>query len=125
MKKTNKPITYAVIVVIALVAALNYQIFIFPNKFAPSGLNGICTMIQHVFGISVGYLSLVINIPLAIAVYIFVNKPLAIRSMVYVGTFSVALLVLDEVDLSMFQYATETGTSTILGPLVAGIIFGY
>ena len=97
MKKTNKPITYAVIVVIALVAALNYQIFIFPNKFSPSGLNGICTMIQHMFGISVGYLSLIINIPLAIAVYLLVSKPMAIRSMVYVGTFSVALLVLDEV----------------------------
>ena len=125
MKKTNKPITYAVIALIAFVAALNYEIFVFPNKFAPSGLNGICTMIQHIFGISVGYLSLIINIPLAIAVYIFVNKPLAIRSMVYVGTFSLSLLVLDHVDLSFFHYATDTGTSTILGPLVAGIIFGY
>ena len=125
MKKTNKPITYAVIALIAFVAALNYEIFVFPNKFAPSGLNGICTMIQPVFGISVGYLSLIINIPLAIAVYIFVNKPLAIRSMVYVGTFSLSLLVLDHVDLSFFHYATDTGTSTILGPLVAGIIFGY
>ena len=125
MKKTNKPITYAVIALIAFIAALNYEIFVFPNKFAPSGLNGICTMIQHIFGISVGYLSLIINIPLAIAVYIFVNKPLAIRSMVYVGTFSLSLLVLDHVDLSFFHYATDTGTSTILGPLVAGIIFGY
>ena len=125
MKKTNKPITYAVSALIAFVAALNYEIFVFPNKFAPSGLNGICTMIQHIFGISVGYLSLIINIPLAIAVYIFVNKPLAIRSMVYVGTFSLSLLVLDHVDLSFFHYATDTGTSTILGPLVAGIIFGY
>ena len=125
MKTTNKSLTYAVIVAIALVAALNYEIFVFPNKFAPSGLNGICTMIQHVFGISVGYLSLVINIPLAVLVYIFVSKPLALRSMVYVVTFSVGILVLDHVDLSMFHYATETGTSTILGPLVAGIIFGY
>ena len=125
MKTTNKYLTYAVIVVIALIAALNYEIFVFPNKFAPSGLNGICTMIQHVFGISVGYLSLVINIPLAVLVYIFVSKPLALRSMVYVVTFSVGILVLDHVDLSMFHYATETGTSTILGPLVAGIIFGY
>ena len=125
MKKASKPVTYLVIALIAMVAALNYEIFVFPNKFAPSGLNGICTMIQHVFGISVGYLSLIINIPLAIAVYLFVSKPMAIRSMVYVGTFSVSLLLLDKVDLSMFQYATETGTSTILGPLVAGIIFGY
>ena len=125
MKKTNKPITYGVIALIAIVAALNYEIFVFPNKFAPSGLNGICTMIQHIFGISVGYLSLIINVPLAIAVYVFVNKPLAIRSMVYVVTFSLSLVILDNVDLSFFHYSTETGTSTILGPLVAGIIFGY
>ncbi len=125
MKTANKSLTYAMIMLIAVVAALNYEIFVFPNKFAPSGLNGICTMIQHVFGISVGYLSLVINVPLAVLVYIFVNKPLAVRSMVYVVTFSLAILVLDNVDLSMFHYTTDTGTSTILGPLVAGIIFGY
>jgi uncharacterized membrane-anchored protein YitT (DUF2179 family) len=82
-------------------------------------------MIQHVTGISVGYMSLLINIPLAIAVYFMVSKPLAVRSMVYVITFSVALLVLDEVALSRFYYSTENGTSTILGPLVAGIIYGY
>ena len=125
MKTKNKYLTYAVIVVIALIAALNYEIFVFPNKFAPAGLNGICTMIQHVFGISLGYMSLVINVPLAILVYIFVSKPLAVRSMVYVGTFSVGLILFDRMDLSMFHYATESGTSTIMGPLVAGIIFGY
>ena len=124
MPTWKKVITYLVIVGIALVCAVNYEIFVFPNKFAPSGLNGICTMIQHVFGISVGYLSLLINIPLAIVVYLKISKPLAVRSMVYVVTFSVALLVLDKVDLSRFCYVTDNGTSTILGPLVAGIIYG-
>ena len=124
MSKAKKALTYGVIVVLALICALNYEIFVFPNKFAPSGLNGICTMIQHVFGISVGYLSLLINIPLAIWVYFSISKPLAIRSMVYVGTFSVALVLLDHVDLSAFYYVTENGTSTILGPLVGGIIYG-
>ena len=117
--------TYLVIAVIAFVAAVNYELFIFPNSFAPSGVNGICTMIQHVFGISVGYLSLLVNVPLAIWVYLEVSKPVALRSMVYVVTFSVALLILDHVDLSAFAYATENGTSKILGPLVAGIIMGY
>ena len=125
MKTANKSLTYGVIVAIALVAALNYEIFVFPNKFAPAGLNGICTMIQHVFGISLGYMSLIINIPLAILVYLFVSKPLAVRSMVYVGTFSVGLILFDRMDLSAFHYLTESGTSTIMGPLVAGIIFGY
>ena len=124
MHAMKKVLTYLVIVAIAMAAALNYEIFVFPNSFAPAGLNGICTMIQYVFGISVGYLSLIINIPLAAVVYFKVSKPLAVRSMVYVVTFSVGLLILDKVDLSAFYYATENGTSTILGPLVAGIIWG-
>ena len=124
MTQSKKILTYCVIVCLALIAAMNYEIFVFPNRFAPAGLNGICTMIQHVTGISVGYMSLLINVPLAIAVYFMVSKPLAIRSMVYVVTFSVALLILDEVDLSRFSYSTANGTSTILGPLVAGIIYG-
>lgn len=124
MRNFRKVMTYFVIVLIALIAAVNYEIFVFPNKFAPSGLNGLCTMIQHIAGISVGYLSLIINLPLAIWVYFEISKPLAVRSMVYVVTFSVAILILDRVDLSAFYYVTENGTSAILGPLVAGIIWG-
>lgn len=124
MKCMKKVLTYGVIMVIAFICALNYEMFIFPNRFAPAGLNGICTMIQHITGISIGYLSLLINIPLAIWVYLQVSKPLAIRSMVYVVTFSVSAVILDYVDLSGFAYYTENGNSAILGPLVAGIIFG-
>ena len=125
MVAAKKIWTYFVVALIAFVAAVNYELFIFPNSFAPSGINGVCTMIQHVFGISVGYLSLLINIPLAIWCYIEVSKSIALRSMVYVGVFSVALLILDHVDLSAFAYSTDNGTSKILGPLVAGIIMGY
>lgn len=124
MKKAKKILTYAVIVVLAMICALNYQLFVFPNKFAPAGLNGLCTMIQYVTGINIGYLSMLINVPLALWVYIQVSKPLAIRSMVYVATFSVTSVLLDYVDLSAFAYHTETGTSAILGPLVAGIVYG-
>lgn len=124
MKIVRKILTYGIIVVIAVLCAVNYELFVFPNRFAPSGLNGICTMIQYVTGINIGYLSLLINIPLAIGVYILISKPLAIRSMVYVATFSLASIALDYVDISSFAYYTETGTSAILGPLVAGIIFG-
>ena len=125
MATLKKIWTYLVIAAVALVAAVSYELFIFPNQFAPSGLNGICTMIQHITGVSVGYLSLLINVPLAILCYVKVSKPVALRSMVYVVTFAIGLLILDHVDLSPFAYATDNGTSKILGPLVAGIIMGY
>ncbi len=125
MDTAKKVWTYLVIAALALAAAVNYELFVFPNQFAPSGLNGICTMIQHLSGISVGYLSLLINVPLAIWCYIEVSKPIALRSMVYVLCFSGGLLILDHVDLSAFSYVTDNGTSKILGPLVAGVIQGY
>lgn len=124
MATLKKVWTYLVIAAMAVICAFNYELFVFPNRFAPAGLNGICTMIQYVSGISVGYLSLLINLPLAVWVYIKVSKPLAVRSMVYVLVNSVTLLLLDKLDISRFVYYTDTGTSTILGPLVAGIIFG-
>lgn len=125
MRTVKKAWTYLVIAMVALVASVNYEMFVFPNQFAPAGLNGICTMIQYVSGISVGYLSLLVNVPLAIWCYIEVSKPVALRSMVYVVTFSLGLLLLDHVDLSPYAYVTENGTSKILGPLVAGVIQGY
>lgn len=124
MNTSKKALTYGVIMLLAVICALNYQLFVFPNRFAPAGLNGICTIIQYVWGISIGYLSIIINIPLAVWVYFSVSKPLALRSMVYVVTFSAATLLFDHVDLSGIAYATENGTSMILGPLVAGIING-
>ena len=125
MATLKKVWTYLVIAGVAFLSALNYELFVFPNQFAPSGINGICTMIQYVTGIRVGYLSLLINVPLAIWCYVEVSKPVAIRSMVYVVVFSLGLLVLDRVDLSFLAYSTENGTSKILGPLVAGVIQGY
>ena len=125
MQTVKKIWTYLVIAFVAMVAALNYELFVFPNQFAPAGLNGICTMVQYITGISVGYLSLIVNVPLALWCYIEVSKPVALRSMVYVVTFSLGLLILDRVDFSTIAYATDNGTSKILGPLVAGIIQGY
>ena len=122
MKNAKKVFTYLFIVGVALVYALSYTLFVFPNKFAPAGLSGICTMVQYVFGINVGYLTLIINIPLAIWVYFAVSKPLAVRSMVFVVVYSLALVVLEHFDLSAFAYYGES--SRILGPLVAGIING-
>ena len=125
MPSLKKIWTYMAIALVALAGAVNYELFVFPNQFAPSGVNGICTMIQELTGINVGYMSLLINLPLALWVYKEVSKPLAIRSMIYVVAFSVGLVLLDYVDLSAIAYSTENGTSKIMGPLVGGIIMGY
>ena len=124
MQAFKKMLTYALIVLNAFLYALNFAIFVFPNNFAPAGLSGLCTIFQHVTGLSMGYLNLLMNVPLAIAVYFKISKTLAVRALTWVGLFSIFLIVLEKFDLSAVIYLTDNGTSIIMGPLVAGIIAG-
>ena len=119
----KKFVSYAMVVLIALMMALNYQLFVFPNRFAPAGLNGIFTMIQHVLGFKLSYTSIILNVPLAIIVFFTISKPFALRSLVYTLSFSGFLMLFDLVDLSPFVYSTTV--STLLGPAIAGLITGF
>jgi len=119
----KKIVSYSIVILIALMMALNYQLFVFPNSFAPAGLNGIFTMVQHVLGFKLSYTSMIINIPLAVLVYFTISKAYALRTLTYTLAFSGFLMLLDQVDLSAFVYSTTV--STLLGPAVAGLITGF
>lgn len=109
----------------AMLMALNYALFVFPNAFAPAGVNGLITMVQYLFDISIGYLSFAINLPLLLLAWNKVGRVFVVRSLTFVLFFSAATLLLDMLDLSGIHYYTETGTSTILGPAIAGVFSGY
>ena len=118
----KKAVSYLIAVLVGLVMALNYQLFVFPNSFAPAGLNGIFTMIQYLFGFKLSNANIIINIPIAIVVYFAVSKSFASRGMAFLLSFSGFLMLLDLVDLSAFVYSTTV--STLLGPAVGGLIAG-
>ena len=115
---------YIAISVLAVIMAFNYEIFVFRNAFAPAGINGIATMVQYLFDFSVGYMSLLINIPLSLLAFFYVDKKFALRSGVFTIMFSFALLLLKRADLSAIVYHTANGTSTILAPVAAGTVNG-
>jgi len=125
MKLAKKLWTYGMIIGLAVICALNYHLFVFPNQFAPAGLGGVCTMIQYALKINVGWMNLAINVPLALIVLWKIGKSLAGRSFLFAVVFSAMLIALEQLDLSRFAYETANGTSKILGPLVAGIINGW
>lgn len=116
----------AFIILFAFLSAMNFEIFILNNAFAPAGINGIATMIQYKLGISVGYLNLLFNIPLCIVAYFFVEKEFIAKSLTFTLAFSAFLLVFKNhiIDLSPFVYVTANGTSTILAPIAAGVLNG-
>jgi len=112
------------IMICAALSALNYAIFIFPNSFAPAGIDGICTMIQDTTNINIGYLSFLVNIPLLVMAFFVLNRDFAIKSTAYIISFSLSSIIFGHIDLSAFRYITDTGSSIVLAPIVAGTIRG-
>lgn len=116
--------SYLFISVLAFLSAVNYIIFVFPNHFAPSGLDGICTMIQDVLRINMGYLALVANLPLLFFAFLYLNRDFAIKNAIYILVFSLSVILLKTSPLPAFSYHTSSGTSTVLAPIAGGAIRG-
>ncbi len=125
MRQKTALLDYMLIAGVALLNALSYQIFILENSFAPNGLNGIATMVQYLFDFKIGFMSLIINIPMLAVSYFLLSKKFALRTGTFVVVFSVAMLLFEQVDLSQFVYKTDNGTSTLLAPIAAGVVVGF
>ncbi|MBE6972015.1 MAG: YitT family protein [Ruminococcaceae bacterium] len=115
---------YAQIVFSAILLAFGYQLFIVENGFAPAGLNGIATMVQYKTGFSIGYMSLLINIPLCTLAYFLVERTFAVRSLCFCLTYSFTFLYLQKLGLDAFQYVTE-GHDTIYPVILSGVVGGF
>jgi len=126
MKK--KALTYLYIIFSGFLSAVAYHLFVIPNRFASAGIGGICAMIQYTLGINVGYMTLLFNIPLALAVYFLVSKPLSIRAFVYTIAFSGFMVLFEQPFMAPLLepliYQTES-TSKIMGPILGGVVMGY
>ncbi|MBQ2444847.1 MAG: YitT family protein [Oscillospiraceae bacterium] len=111
------------IIVSAAIYAISFEIFIFPNEFAPAGLPGLETMIQQKWGFPVSYMNVIINVPLVILTYILVDKAYAVKSGLYSLFLSGWMFLMEQFDLSMFVY--KTPHSTILAPIIGGMLCGF
>lgn len=116
--------SYAVVVAMALILAVNYRIFIIDNNFAPAGLNGIATMIQYKTGISISYVSLIVNIPLCILAFFLIKREYAVKTLVFTLIYSFSFLYLQNIELDTFIY-NANGHDTIFPAIISGVISGF
>lgn len=123
MKKVKNFNAYLFIILAAILLAITYQLFIVRNNFAPAGINGIATMIQYKTGFSIGYMSLLINVPLCILAYFFVNRDFAKKSLLFCLVYSFVYLGLQQAEFSAFQYDAG-GHDTIYPVIISGTLGG-
>lgn len=117
-------VRYLLVAAVAVLLAINYQLFIIVNDFAPAGLNGIATMLQYKTGFSIGYLSLIINVPLCVLSFFLIGREFAKNSLCFCLVYSAAYLLLQRVDLQAFQYNAH-GRDTVFPVILSGVISGF
>lgn len=123
-KRLGSLFSYIIIIAMALILAVNYRFFIIENNFAPAGLNGIATMIQYKTGISISYVSLLVNIPLCILAFFLIKKEYALKSFVFTIVYSLFYLYLQNIELDSFVYNSD-GHDTIFPAIISGVISGF
>ncbi len=129
LRKTTNVFSYVIVALVGVLMAFNYIIFVTPNDFAPAGINGIAVMVQKAAGFSIGYMSLLINVPLCIFAFFMIEKKFSIKTLVYTLIYSGVFLLFQElenskiINLDYIKYITD-GHDTIYPVIIAGLIAG-
>ena len=121
-------LSYLTIVALALLDAVISVVIIYPNDFAPVGIQGFTVMIQHLFGISVGYLYILANAPMLLAAFFVLKKSYSFKNLTYILSFSVMTLLFQRIimqfDLSFLEFRAQNEEQAILAAVGYGAFFG-
>lgn len=86
----------------ALVSVVSLHTFVVPAEFAPSGIEGICTLLYALTGINLGWFKLLINIPLMILAWVFLNKKYVIYVIFFTLMDSLGVVLLESIHFYVF-----------------------
>jgi uncharacterized membrane-anchored protein YitT (DUF2179 family) len=84
-------INYGLIIVGSIILALGFSLFIIPHHLVPGGVFGLSIVINHLIGLPVGLISLVINIPLVLFGFRILGTKVGIKTIVAMVIMSVCI----------------------------------
>ena len=114
-KRKELTLAYAQILLGCLIGAAAYPTFLTPNSIAPGGITGVAMILNHLFHLPIGTVSLVLNIPLFLIGYRSMGRIFAFRSLIATVLFSLLI------DILPLRPVSE---DPLLGTLFGGVILG-
>lgn len=98
-------------------------LFLKPNQLISGGVGGISIMLEHIFKIPVGIVVFVLNIPLLILGFIYLEKSFVVFSVISTTIFSFYLTVLEVLGNS-FVVTNDILLASVFGGIVNGVGLG-
>ena len=98
--------------------AVGIYCFSEPCQIAPGGVSGIAIMIKHIWGLPVGIVTFIINIPLMILAVKYMGKKFAIKT---INTLIISTIVLD---FFVARWLPQYQGDRLMGSLCGGLLMG-
>lgn len=103
------------------VMAYGLHTFVTPNNIAPGGVNGISIIVNHLTGLSVGTMSLLINIPLLVLAVLQLGKIFVLKTAVCTVAFT---LFYDYILVYFPVYTSDKFMAMIFAGILSGLGIG-
>ena len=114
----------------ALLVAAGMHIFVFRAAFAPSGVDGLATMLQYLsekhlgVRINAGVFTLGLNLPLLLAAGLLLHRRYVLYTLLYIGGMSVALLLYDLMGLYQYDCLAKESNEALIAAIFGGAAQG-
>lgn len=104
------------IIVTGIMRAVEVNMFANPNKLSTGGLTGIGTILYNALGWNIALTVFVMNVPLLILAFFFINKRFALLTLLSTGVASACLQI--------FNFLPAFTDNTFVAAVMAGVISG-
>ncbi len=98
--------------------AIGISLFAAPNGIAPSGFNGIAVLLNYLFGLPIGTMSLLFNVPILLLACRILGKSFAVRTLRTIACYSIITDVF--FGTSFYTYHGDALMAAIFGGLFNG-----
>ena len=127
-KHKRETINVFMTIIAAFVSVMALHTFVIPSNFSPSGIDGLCTILYEITGINMGIFKLMINIPLLILAYIFLNKKYVLFVIFFTLLDSLGVILLESINFYTYIPTRisehELMAYRLISALVSGILLG-
>lgn len=115
----NLFVRYTVIIIGMLIACIGINGFLRPAHLLSGGVTGIAAIINYITNINIGLLTFLINIPIFILGFIFLEKDFCITSLINMALFSILLGVTQ--DINKIIPVNDILLQSVFGGILSGI----
>ena len=111
-------------VIAAAMSAFGLHYFVFSASFAPSGIDGVATMLRELTGVNAGVYSILFNLPLLLVAWFFLKRRYVIYTLAFTLLSSLLLILLEAVNFPIYEGVADGLVAAAFSGVILGVRTG-